>query len=136
MEYLAGLIIGVAICAVAAVVGFDRDRSFYPTVLIVIAALYVLFAVMGAGGGVVLAEALIAGAFMLAAIVGYRRGLWLVAAALLVHGLFDYAHPWLFGNPGVPAWWPGFCLMVDVVLAAWLGAMLLRGTRGAGGAPR
>jgi hypothetical protein len=37
MEYTIGIILGLAIAAAATVVGFDRDRSFYPTVLIVIA---------------------------------------------------------------------------------------------------
>jgi hypothetical protein len=30
----------------AALVGFDRDRAFYPTLQVVIASYYVLFAVM------------------------------------------------------------------------------------------
>jgi hypothetical protein len=48
MEYLIGLILSLVVAGFAIIVGFDRDRSFYPTVLIVIASYYVLFAVMGA----------------------------------------------------------------------------------------
>jgi hypothetical protein len=47
MEYAIGVILGLAIAAVATGIGFARDRSFYPTVLIVIATYYVLFSVMG-----------------------------------------------------------------------------------------
>ncbi len=48
MEYLVGVILGAAVAGFAATSGFDRDRAFYPTVLIVIASYYALFAVMGA----------------------------------------------------------------------------------------
>jgi hypothetical protein len=48
MEYLVGVILTLAVAAFAFVVGFDRERAFYPTVLIVIASYYALFAVMGA----------------------------------------------------------------------------------------
>ena len=50
MEYVIGLILSLVVAAFAIIVGFDRDRSFYPTVLIIIASYYVLFAVMGASG--------------------------------------------------------------------------------------
>ena len=46
MEYLIGLILALAVAGFAAVLGFDRERVFYPTLLIVIASYYALFAVM------------------------------------------------------------------------------------------
>ena len=48
MQYLVGLILSLAVAGLATVIGFDRERAFYPTVLIVIASYYVLFAAMGA----------------------------------------------------------------------------------------
>ena len=50
MEYLVAVILGVIVAGFAATTGFDRDRSFYPTVLIVVGSYYALFAVMGASG--------------------------------------------------------------------------------------
>ena len=47
MGYLIGLLLSVAVAAFATVTGLDRERGFYPTVLIVIASYYVLFALMG-----------------------------------------------------------------------------------------
>jgi hypothetical protein len=47
MEYVIGLILSLAVAGFAALIGFDRERAFYPTGLIVIAAYYVLFAAMG-----------------------------------------------------------------------------------------
>ena len=38
MEYLVGVVLGLVVGGFAAAGGFDRDRSFYPTVLIVIAS--------------------------------------------------------------------------------------------------
>ena len=48
MEYLVGVILGLVVGGFATTSGFDRDRAFYPTALIVIASYYSLFAVMGA----------------------------------------------------------------------------------------
>ena len=42
MEYLIGAGLAVVVCAFATLVGFDRDRVFYPTLVIVIATYYVL----------------------------------------------------------------------------------------------
>jgi hypothetical protein len=51
MEYLVAVILGLVVGAFATTTGFDRDRAFYPTVLIVVASYYALFAVMGADSG-------------------------------------------------------------------------------------
>jgi hypothetical protein len=45
--------------------------------------------------------------------------------ALVTHGVFDLTHATLVDNPGVPAWWPPFCLAYDVMAGAYL-AWLLR----------
>lgn len=126
MEYAIGVILGLAIAAAATVIGFVRDRSFYPTVLIVIATYYVLFAVMGDAYEALIAELLVAGVFLLVAIVGYRTSLWVVALGLVAHGIFDYNHGLLIENAGVPGWWPGFCLAIDVTLGAWLIVVLVK----------
>jgi hypothetical protein len=52
-----------------------------------------------------------------------------LAAALLAHGLLDLVHGRLIANPGVPTWWPGFCLAYDVTLAGALAWRLLRARR-------
>jgi hypothetical protein len=64
-------------------------------------------------------------------VVGFRTSLWLVAAALAAHGLFDLVHARLIINPGVPTWWPPFCLSFDVVAAAYLAWLLLQRRTGA-----
>ena len=59
VEYLIGVALAAAVAGLATVVGFDRDRSFGPTILIVVASYYVLFAVMG-GSGLTVLEILVA----------------------------------------------------------------------------
>ena len=118
MEYFIGVLVGVGVAGLAAVAGMDRDRSFYPTVLIVIAAYYVLFAAMGASGGVVGIESAAASGFLALALLGFKKNMWLVAAAIAGHGLFDAVHHLFIENPGVPVWWPGFCGSADVVLGS------------------
>jgi hypothetical protein len=46
MPYVVGIVLSIGVALFARSVGFDRDRAFYPTVMIVIASYYVLFAVM------------------------------------------------------------------------------------------
>jgi hypothetical protein len=108
-----GLASGVALSARAA--GLDRDRAFYPTVLIVVASYYVLFAIMSGSTSVVVAE--IAGmlVFASAALLGFRFNPSLIAAALVAHGIFDALHGHFIVDAGVPAWWPAFCGSYDVM---------------------
>jgi hypothetical protein len=105
--------------------GFAQDRSFFPTLLIVVATYYVLFAAMGGSGPVLWKESLFGLGFALVAVLGFRTGLWWVAAALAGHGVFDFFHHRLIDNPTVPAWWPGFCLSFDIALGLALAIRLV-----------
>ncbi|MFO1458594.1 MAG: hypothetical protein U1G08_04230 [Verrucomicrobiota bacterium] len=125
MEYAIGIIAAVAIGLFGTAMGFDKDRSFYPVVLIVIAALYLLFAAMSGSPHTLLAEAAPALVFVAMAAVGFRKSPWLVVAGLALHGVFDFFHHALIANPGVPSWWPGWCLSYDVVAAVYLAALIL-----------
>jgi hypothetical protein len=111
------LVLALVVSAFAAIAGFDRDRAFYPTVLTVIASYYVLFARMGGSVHALLFESVLRTVFLVFAVVGFRFSLWIVAAALAAHGVFDAVHGYLVTNPGVPTWWPPFCLGYDVTAA-------------------
>jgi len=126
MEYLIGLILSLAVAVSASVIGFDRERAFYPTVLIVIASYYVLFAVMGASKRTMVIEIVVACGFILLAILGFKTNSWFVVAALVGHGLFDFSHRFFIDNPGTPHWWPGFCLAFDALLGLLLAARLIK----------
>jgi hypothetical protein len=118
--------LALAVGASATLIGLDRDRAFYPTVMIVIASYYALFAVMGGSTHALLVESVAITAFVSAAGLGFRRSLWYVVAALAAHGGFDLVHGGLINNPGVPVWWPSFCLSYDVAAAAYLAGLLVR----------
>lgn len=127
MALLVGLLLAVAIGLMATAVGLDRDRAFYPTVMIVIASLYALFAVLGGSTHALLLDSLLGAVFIAAAIWGFRSSLWVVAIALAAHGLLDLVHGRVVSNPGVPAWWPAFCGSYDVVAGAYLAWLLKTG---------
>jgi hypothetical protein len=128
MAYLVGAFLALTVSVVATLVGLDRDRAFYPTLMIVIASYYGLFAVMGGSTRALTIESVVMAGFLLISILGFKLNLWILVAALFVHGIFDYVHGFLISNPGVPAWWPMFCLTYDVAAAGYL-AWLLKSSR-------
>ena len=127
MPTVIGLVLAVSVGIFATVSGLDRDRAFYPVVTIVIALYYVLFAVMGSSAQAVVTDSLVCMVFVVAAAVGFRRSLWVVVVALAGHGVLDLFHARVISNPGVPSWWPGFCLTYDVAAAAYLAWLLTSG---------
>ena len=127
MPLIVGTVLALAAGLFATAVGLDRDRAFYPTVMIVIAVIYSLFAVMGGSTHALVLESLAGGAFIAGAVVGFRSSLWIVAVALAAHGLFDAIHGQVIVNPGVPGFWPAFCASYDVVAAIYLAWLLKSG---------
>jgi hypothetical protein len=129
MPYVIGLVVAAGVAVFARFVGLDRDRAFYPTVTIVVASYYVLFAVMSGSIQTVVIESLVMTLFVGAAVAGFKSSAWIVVAALAGHGVFDAVHGHMIENVGMPAWWPAWCLAYDVGAAAGLGWLLRRGLR-------
>jgi hypothetical protein len=127
MPFLVGVLLALAAGLVGTVSGLDRDRAFYPTVTIVVGSYYALFAVIGASTRILALESLVGGAFLAAAVLGFRSSLWVVVLALAAHGVFDLTHGRILSNPGVPDWWPAWCLAYDVTAAAYLAWRLTSG---------
>lgn len=126
MDILVGVILGLMAVGSSRLVGFDRERSFFPVLLIVIATYYLVFAMMGKQPGALEKETVAAAVFAGIAMVAYKRSLWLVPLGLAAHAIFDVFHGQLIVNPGVPDFWPTFCLGFDLVAAAYLSALLWR----------
>ncbi len=63
---------------------------------------------------------MIAFAFFVVAVFGALRFPLLVGIGIVAHGLFDLVHPVIIQNPGVPAWWPTFCMSLDIFLGLWV----------------
>lgn len=126
MPYVIGLVLSLGVAAFSRLVGFDRDRAFYPIVLMVIASYYVLFAAMSQSMPTVVIESLVMTGFVMAAIAGFKSSGWIVVAALAGHGIFDVVHGNVIENSGVPVWWPPFCLAYDLGAAGGLVWLLKR----------
>ena len=87
MECLVAVILGLVVAGFAATSGFDRDRAFYPTVLIVVASYYPLFAVMGGSYYSTLEIEIAVGlVFSVFAVLGFKKSMWLAAAGIAGHG--------------------------------------------------
>lgn len=126
MEYVVGVILGIGVGIFSTVVGLDRDRALYPAILVVIASYYALYAVLGGSNTAIVNETIAAAVFVAIAAVGFRTNLWLVAAGTVGHGIFDIFHHLIIDNPGLPTWWPMFCLSIDITLGLYLAVLLLR----------
>lgn len=123
MAFAVGVVLAVAIAALAKFTRFDEDRSFYCTVLVIIASYYVLYAVLGGSRRALLWELAIAVLFATAAILGALFKPMLIGIGIIAHGLFDLVHDRIIENAGVPIWWPTFCASIDVLLGLWVTAL-------------
>ena len=126
MPYVVGASLALAVCLLATSVGFDRDRAFYPTLNIVIASYYALFAVIGGNTTTLGIESVVILLFLFTSVLGFKLNLWIVVGGLCAHGVFDLLHSHLIANPGVPMWWARFCLTYDVTAGAYLALLLSR----------
>jgi hypothetical protein len=129
MPYVVGIVLSLGVALFARAVGFDRDRAFYPTVLIVIASYYVLFAAMSDSLQTVVLESVVMTVFVIAAVVGFKSSAWIVVAGLAGHGVLDALHGNVVENSGVPVWWPAFCLAYDLGAAGGLASLITRQPR-------
>jgi hypothetical protein len=84
---------------------------------------------MAASRRALVVESVVAPIFLLFAVFGLKSNLWFVVAALIGHGTFDFVHHFFIDNPGVPHWWPGFCLAFDALLGLFLAVRLIRNPR-------
>ncbi|HBE81554.1 MAG TPA: hypothetical protein PLN05_13260 [Pyrinomonadaceae bacterium] len=124
MEYAVGIILGIAVGIFSTVVGLDRDRALYPAILVVIASYYGLYAVLGGSNTAIVLETLVGLLFVAVAAVGFRVDLWIVAAGTVGHGIFDIFHHLIIENPGLPTWWPMFCMSIDITLGVYMAWLL------------
>lgn len=126
MYYLIGITLALVVAVFGRASGFDRDKAFYPTLVVVIALYYVLFAAMSGSTHALIVESIVMMAFAALAVLGFRFNVWLVVAGLAGHGVFDAFHGLAISNPGVPEWWPAFCGAFDVAIAGCLAFLVVR----------
>lgn len=126
--FLVGLGLGGVTVSMMGVGGVLHQRGTWATTMVAIASFYVVFAIQTGDTSEIALHTLLATGFAVLAIIGARASAWILAAALLGHGIFDISVGWVLANPA-PGWWGPFCLGIDAVLAVALGIMLWRGQK-------
>lgn len=120
----AGVFLALAVALFAAAAGFERERSFWPVVLVVVASYYELFAAQGGSAAEMVLEGWLLCGFASLAVAGFRWNRGFVIAGLVGHGLLDLIHGRFLPSPATPTWWPTFCLAFDVTAG---GLLVFRG---------
>ena len=94
--------------------------------LVIIASIYVGFAVADGRPIVIAVEVGVASSFVILAAIAITSSPWLVVIGLVGHGIKDL---WQHRTQFVAntRWWPPFCLVVDLVCAAIIAVLILTG---------
>ena len=124
LPLLVGIALGLGSIGLMALAGVARERGSYAVAMVAIAVFYPVFAV-GRGWDTFAFHAIVASLFIVLAILGARKSLWWIVAAMVLHGLFDILDGLRAPDPS-PDWWGPFCLGVDLAIAAALSFLLMR----------
>jgi hypothetical protein len=102
--------------------------TVYALGLILIAAIYIGFAVADGQPLVILVESCVAALFVLVAAAAVTGSAWLLVLGFTGHGLKDL---WQHRRQYVAntRWWPPFCLVVDWIVAAVLVVLIIVGVQ-------
>ena len=121
-----GVVVGVVQAATPLAFFWLDAATVYASGLVVIASVYVGFAVADGRPRVIGVESTVAGAFVLVGAVAITETPWLLVLGLAGHGLKDL---WQHRTQFVAGtrWWPPFCLVVDFVVAAIIAVEIAAG---------
>jgi hypothetical protein len=104
------------------------DATVYALGLVLIAAIYIGFAVADGRPRIIAVETAVAAAFVVVAMAAVTGSAWLLVAGLAGHGLKDL---WQHRTEFVAntRWWPPFCATVDFVAATIIAIEVVAGFR-------
>jgi hypothetical protein len=123
---LLGIAVGVLQAASPLVIWWLDRATVYALGLVVIAGIYVGFAVADGRAKVIAVESGVAFGFVVVAAAAVTGSPWLLVAGLAGHGLKDlWQHRTHF--VATTRWWPPFCMVVDWVVAAIIAAEIAAG---------
>ena len=121
-----GLVVGVLQGAAPLAFFWLAPATVYALSLVLIAAVYIGFAVADGRRHVLVVETAVATGFVVVAAAAATGSGWLIVAGLGGHGLKDlWQHRTQF--VATTRWWPPFCAAVDFVAAALLAIALTAG---------
>ena len=112
-----GIVVGLLQAATPLVFWWLESATVYALGLVVIASIYVGFAVADGRPRVIAVESSVTFAFVVVAAAAVTGSPWLLVAGMAAHGLKDL---WQHRSHFVAntRWWPPFCMVVDWVVAA------------------
>jgi hypothetical protein len=121
-----GMAVGVVQAATPLLIWWLDRATVYALGLVVIAGIYVGFAVADGRAKVIAVESGVAFAFVLVAAAAITGSPWLLVVGLAGHGLKDL---WQHRTHFVAGtrWWPPFCMVVDWVVAAIIAVEIAAG---------
>jgi hypothetical protein len=107
-----GAVVGVVTAASPLAFWWLDPSTVYAFGLVLIAAIYIGFAVADGRPKVIVAESTVASVFVVVAAVAVTGSVWLIVVGLVGHGLKDL---WQHRRQFVAntRWWPPFCVIVD-----------------------
>jgi hypothetical protein len=121
-----GVAVGVGQAAVAMAFWWLEPSTVHALMIVLIAAVYIGFAVSDGRPSVIIGECAVVVAFFIASAAAVTATPWLVVALYLAHGAKDlWQHRTHFVRG--TRWWPPFCLAVDFTVASIVAAQLLSG---------
>ena len=121
-----GLAFGVLQAASPLAFWWLDTATVYALGLVLIAAVYIGFAVADGRPKVIAVESGVTSVFVVVAAAAVTGSAWLLVAGLVGHGLKDlWQHRTQF--VAYTRWWPPFCLVVDFTAAAIIAAEILLG---------
>jgi hypothetical protein len=121
-----GIVVGVIQAATPLAFWWLDSATVYALGLIVIAAIYVGFAVADGRLNVVVIESGVAFGFVVVGAAAITGSPWLLVIGFIGHGLKDF---WQHRSHFVSntRWWPPFCMLVDWVVAAVIVVEIIAG---------
>jgi hypothetical protein len=121
-----GVVVGMLQAASPYVFWWLEPATVYALGLILIAAVYIGFAVADGRRIVLVVECCVTTVFVLLGAAGVTGPVWLLVLGFVGHGLKDL---WQHRTRFVAGtrWWPPFCMVVDWVVAAVLMLLILAG---------
>jgi hypothetical protein len=121
-----GVVVGALQAASPLAFWWLDPATVYALGLILIAAIYIGFAVADGRPAVIVVESCVCAVFVLLAAAGVTGPAWLLVLGFIGHGLKDL---WQHRSHYVvnTRWWPPFCLVVDWVVAAILIVLIVVG---------
>ena len=121
-----GVVVGVVQALSPLAFWWLDPATVYAMGLVLIAAIYIGFAVADGRPKVIVVEIIVASVFVVVAALAITGSIWLVVVGIFGHGLKDlWQHRRRF--VATTRWWPPFCLVVDWVAAPLIAVAIIIG---------